>query len=252
MQSSTLQQLTRLADQINHVSRLLAEVGDWAKPYTGDWAPWISPFEGNFPRVMPSISEYVDEARKYIEEGRGGLGMECPFEFLLTILLDEFWKAVDQALLPSGYEDVDGQSFPSPVFYPVNYHELIGSACKRVSAWSRFDNQIGHWNHVTIHLVDEPVALLGMQKEGLCGGPMGWEWLGPSEVSPKLYPLAERGCIPVELLDSSAGLPVLIDLIRRSITAFHAQFGYCANCCIRVLSGDLVYGECATCSGVVN
>lgn len=44
-------------------------------------------------------------------------------------------------------------------------------------------------------------------------------------------PLSTRSCIPQELLESSAALPILIDLVRRSITKFHGQHGYCTNCC---------------------
>lgn len=82
--NTTVEGLARLADEINHVSRLVAEADDWAKPSGGDWAPWIKPFEGNFPRVMPRISQWVDEARQFIDEGRPGGIYECPFEFSLT------------------------------------------------------------------------------------------------------------------------------------------------------------------------
>lgn len=252
--NATVEELSRLADEINHVSRLVAEADDWAKPDGGDWAPWIKPFEGNFPRVMPRISQWVDEARQFIDEGRPGGILECPFEFILTDLLDRFWTLVDGVLLPSGSEDVIfGDPMPSVFHYPSKHEHLIDAMCARIPAWSRFEDRDGLWNFAMIHLGEDPVALLGMQEEGLYGGPMGWEWETPSgPPEPRLNPLAARSCIPTELLATSAGLPVLIDLVRRCITAFHDHHGYCSSCCARVFEDDLIDGECAPCAGVVH
>lgn len=252
--NATVEELSRLADEINHVSRLVAEADDWAKPSGGDWAPWIKPFQGNFPRVMPRISQWVEESRQFIEDGRPGVIGECPFEFYLTDLLDRFWTLVDGVLLPSASEDVIfGDPLPSSFGYPFKHEHLIDAMCARIPAWSRFEDRDGLWNFAMIHLGEEPVALLGMQEEGLYGGPMGWEWASPSgPPEPRLNPLAARSCIPTELLDTSAGLPVLIDLVRRCITAFHDHHGYCSSCCARVFDDDLIDGKCAPCAGVVH
>jgi hypothetical protein len=244
-------ELEHIAEQINQTSRLVAE-SDFTRPQSGDWAPWIKPFEGNFPRTMPRISEWVDEARKYIDEGRGGGIGECPFEFYLTDLLDRFWTLVDGVLTPTGSEDVIfGDPMPSVFQYPFEHEHLIDAVCARIPTWSRFEDREGLWNFAMIHLGEEPVALLGMQEEGLYGGPMGWEWDSPSECEPCLFPLKTRSCIPFELLVSPAGLPILIDLTRRCITEFHDQHAYCSNCCCRTVREDLHDGQCGTCAGVV-
>lgn len=248
-----VEELTQLADEINHFSRLVAEADDGAKPSGGDWAPWIKPFEGNFPRTMPRISQWVDEARQFIDEGRPGSIYECPFEFYLTDLLDRFWTLVDGVLLPSESEDVIfGDPMLSSFGYPFRHERLIDAMCARIPAWSRFEDRDGLWDFAMIHLGEEPVALLGMQEEGLYGGPMGWERASPSECQPVLRPLEVRSCIPSELLDTSAGLPVVIDLVRRCITAFHGRHGNCSSCCARVFEDDLIDGECAPCAGVVH
>lgn len=249
-----VEELARLADAINHVSRLVAEADDWAKPSGDDWAPWIKPFEGNFPRVMPRISQWVDEARKFIDEGRPGGILECPFEFILADLLDRFWTLVDQTLLPSASEDVIfGDPMPITFGYPFKHEHLIDAMCARIPAWSRFEDRDGLWSFAMIYLGEDPVALLGMQEEGLYGGPMGWKWDSPSgPPEPILNPLSTRSCIPNELLELSAGLPVLIDLVRRSINEFHARHGCCSNCCVRVDRDELYDGTCALCARIVH
>jgi hypothetical protein len=141
---------------------------------------------------------------------------------------------------------------PSVFRYPFKHEHLIDAMCARIPTWSRFEDSEGVFDFAMIYLGEEPVALLGMQEESLYGGPMGWEWASASECEPVLRPLTKRSCIPTELLDTSAGLPVLVDLVRRCITAFHDHHGYCSSCCARVFDDDLIDGECAPCAGVVH
>lgn len=251
---AAVQELARLAEQINHVSRLVAEAEDRDKPSGGDWAPWIKPFEGNFPRVMPRISEWVDEAQKFMDERRDCVIYECPFEFCLTALLDRFWTLVDLFLTLKRLENIFflRDPMPSVFHYPFKHEHLIDAMCARIPTWSRFESRERLWNFAMIDLGEETVALLGMWEEGLCGGPIvGWEFESPRNPAPVLLPLAERNYIPPELLDTSAGLPILIDLVRRCITAFHDRHGYCSNCCCRTLREELYDGQCESCAGVV-
>lgn len=103
------------------------------------------------------------------------------------------------------------------------------------------------------YLGEEPVKLLGIHQARLNGGPTGWEWESPSmHPVPRLNPLAAKTCIPAVQFDSSAGLPILIDLVRRRITASHDHHSYCSSCCCRTSREDLYDGECAPGAGVVH
>jgi hypothetical protein len=236
-------ELSQLAEKINDTSRLVANLEDGWRPSERNWAPWIKPFEGNFPRKMPVISNWVQEANQYIEDGRGGGIGECPFEFYLTDILDQFWVLSDRILAMA-------ETQSSQLFIPSrSYAHLLKEASFKIRAWSF---QFTPSDLVLIEMNGETVAMLGEQKEGIYVGPFWWRRASSSKSEPRLRPLRQGGFIPGELLDGPAALPVLLDAVRRAIIEFHSKHGFCSNCCNLTHSENLHGGECATCAGIVN
>jgi hypothetical protein len=240
MKPGQIAHLAQLANSIEHVSQLITD--PW-RPPGDDWAPWSKAFGGNYPRVMPRISADVVKAQELIEQNDHlGFG-EAPFEFVLTVYLHQFWIEVDEALATVSPQSVDDFLLPASM-----YSSLMKGAEQRVPNWS-FQHEEGGMTLCLIH--EEPVVMMGGQKEGLVVGPATWRWPDPATRKPKLVPLKAGGLLPWELLDSEAGLPIFLDAIRRASKACRQKFGYCSNCCSRTHKSDLYGGHCPACAGVI-
>jgi hypothetical protein len=191
---------------------------------------------------MPRISEWVDEARKYIEEGRGGGIFECPFEFVLTDYLDRFWALVDGALAIA--QPLQSHSF----VVPPHSFGLYKDASIRIAHWSY---RVGDSNVIEWILDEETVAMIAEDIGGIFIAPPAWNW-HPGDGSPRLVPLRSGGLLPRELIESPAGLPIFIDAVRRAIKEFRRKHGYCSNCCGRTPKAELHWGLCSTCAGIIH
>jgi hypothetical protein len=240
----TTDEISFLADNINHVSVLLSEIEDWKKfrPSNQTWQPWPEPFKNNFPRKLPRISTYVDEAYSWIASGRNGSMMEGPFEFYLVDILDIFWSNVDLHL------SMGQRKSNVPSFSPGQLECMLKEVSFTIGNWQfeRLENDIYGLVSET-----ETLAMAGVVKNKLHVGPPNWSWQSPSKRTPKLVPIKKGGMLDSELAFTSAGVPILIDMFRRAIVQYYSRFRLCALCGLRFERIGSLKSKCSFCEVAV-
>jgi hypothetical protein len=240
----TTDEISFLADNINHVSVLLSEIEDWMKSRPSDqkWQPWTEPFKNNFPRKFPRISTYVDEAYSWIASGREGTMMEGPFEFYLVDRLDIFWTNVDLHLL----NIQNKKTVPSFSCDQLNcmLKEVSLSGCNW--QFERLENDI-----YCLLSENEILAMAGIVNDKLHVGPPNWSWPSQSDRIPKLVPIKKGGILDSELGATSAGVPILIDMFRRAIAQYYSRFRLCELCGLRFERMSSNRRKCTSCEVIV-